>query len=133
MGDTGLCPRFHRAIELVGSRWTGAILHLLLAGRTRFVELRDAVPDISDRMLSERLRELEAEGLVVRTVIPDTPVRIEYRLSAKGHELQASLTAIARWAEKWLPQSPAPSAPARPARKPVKKRPARPAREINAR
>jgi len=97
-----LCPRFHKAVELVGARWTGAIIHLLLPGRARFSELRLAIPDMSDRMLSERLRELEAEGIVERTVIPDVPVRIEYALTDKGRALQAALDAIGRWAERWV-------------------------------
>jgi DNA-binding HxlR family transcriptional regulator len=76
-----LCPRFRKAVELVGARWTGAIIQLLLPGHARFSELRLAIPEMSDRMLSERLRELEAEGIVHRTVIPDVPVRIEYALT----------------------------------------------------
>ncbi|MEO8070175.1 MAG: helix-turn-helix domain-containing protein [Acidobacteriota bacterium] len=131
MANTGLCPRFHRAIELVGGRWTGAILHLLMSGSTRFSELRNAIPEISDRMLSERLRVLEAEGLVVRTVIPETPVRIEYALTNKGHELQASLNA--RWAERWLPTEPGGRAPTPPSQRKMKKSPARRANEVSTR
>ena len=73
-----VCGRFHRAIELIGSRWTGAILQTLLQGRTRYAVVKGAIPDITDRMLSERLRSLEAEDLVARTVIPESPVRVEY-------------------------------------------------------
>jgi DNA-binding HxlR family transcriptional regulator len=97
-----LCPRFHKAVELVGARWTGAIIQLLLPGRARFGELRAAIPEMSDRMLSERLRELEAEGIVERTVIPEVPVRIEYALTDKGRALQSALEAIAKWAERWV-------------------------------
>src|SRR6476620_12586283 len=95
-----LCPRFHKAIELIGSRWTGAVLRLLLNGRARFAELRDAIPDISDRMLSERLRELESEGIVARLVIPDSPVRVEYELTDKGRALERALAEIGKWAER---------------------------------
>jgi DNA-binding HxlR family transcriptional regulator len=98
-----LCPRFHRAIELIGGRWTGPIVQILLSGSARFATLRDSIPHISDRMLSERLHALEAEGIVTRTVIPESPIRVEYALSRKGQELQASLEAVARWAEKWIP------------------------------
>ena len=98
-----LCPRFHKAIELVGSRWTGAILQLLLGGPARFAELGEAIPQISDRMLSERLQALEQEGIVTRTVLPTSPVRVEYALTTKGRELQRSLEAISAWAQKWLP------------------------------
>ena len=103
MAHGQLCPRFHRAIELIGGRWTGPILRLLMDGPSRFAELRDAIPNISDRMLSERLHDLEAEGIVVRTVLPESPIRVEYALSQKGRELQASLDAVGKWAEKWIP------------------------------
>jgi DNA-binding HxlR family transcriptional regulator len=98
-----LCTRFHRASELIGRRWTGAIIFLLLKQTCRFATLRDAIPDITDRMLSERLQELEDEGLVERTVIPETPVRVEYSLTRKGKALAEPIGAIAEWAEKYLP------------------------------
>ena len=97
-----LCVRFHRAVELIGGRWTGAVIQLLFHGRMRFAELRAAIPDISDRMLSERLRELEAEGIVARTVIPETPVRVEYELTEKGRALEQALGAVGKWAERWV-------------------------------
>jgi DNA-binding HxlR family transcriptional regulator len=117
-----LCPRFHKAVELVGSRWTGAVLQVLLPGPARFAEIRASIPGISDRMLSERLQELEAEGIVLRSVQPSVPVRVEYALSPKGRELQRTLEAIAAWAEKWIaPVAPSPqraggAAPGPPAR-----------------
>ena len=95
-----LCVRFHRAVELIGSRWTGAVIQLLFQGRMRFAELRAAIPDISDRMLSERLRELEGEGIVDR--LPDTPVRVEYSLTEKGRALEQALSAVGKWAERWV-------------------------------
>ena len=98
-----LCTRFHRASELIGRRWTGAIIFLLLKQTCRFATLRDAIPDITDRMLSERLQELEDEGLVERAVIPDTPVRVEYSLTRKGKALAQPIGAIADWAEKYVP------------------------------
>jgi DNA-binding HxlR family transcriptional regulator len=97
-----VCSRFHRAIELIGSRWTGAILQTLLQGRTRYAAIKAAVPDITDRMLSERLRSLESEGLVLRAVVPETPVRVEYELTRKGRELQNALREIGSWAERWI-------------------------------
>src|SRR3954470_1708227 len=97
-----LCARFHRAGELIGGRRTGAIIHLLMNGRMRFAELRAAIPDISDRMLSERLRELEAEGIVARIVVPETPVRVEYELTEKGRALEHALAAVGKWAERWV-------------------------------
>lgn len=110
-----LCPRFHRASELIGRRWTGAILYVLLKTRCRFATLRAAVPGITDRMLSERLQELEQEGIVQRTVVPETPVRVEYALTKKGRELAAAIEAIAGWAERWIaPPDSAANRPAKP-------------------
>jgi DNA-binding HxlR family transcriptional regulator len=111
-----LCVRFHRAVELIGGRWTGAVIQLLFHGRMRFAELRHAIPDISDRMLSERLRELEAEGIVARIVVPDTPVRVEYELTEKGRALEHALAAVGKWAERWVtePKAARPTAAAAP-------------------
>jgi DNA-binding HxlR family transcriptional regulator len=106
---TAFCPVYHRAVELIGRRWTGAILRVLLSGASRFSDVTAAVPGLSDRLLSERLKELEAEGIVTRTVIPETPVRIEYRLTEKGRALSGVMCAIAAWAEEWL--APAPWSP----------------------
>jgi DNA-binding HxlR family transcriptional regulator len=103
-----LCARFHRASELIGRRWTGAIIFVLLKSRCRFATLRDAIPEITDRMLSDRLQELDAEGIVERTVIPETPVRVEYSLTRKGRALAAAMDAIADWAHKWTDDTPAP-------------------------
>lgn len=108
-----LCSRFHRASELIGRRWTGAIIFVLLGERRRFAELRQAIPGITDRMLSERLQELEQEGVVARFVVPETPVRVEYALTAKGRALAGPIEAITAWAHDWLPQDPAAPAPRR--------------------
>src|SRR5687767_9740387 len=102
MGSAGLCARFHKAVELIGRRWSGAIIQILRQRPSRYAELRAAIPDITDRMLSERLRELEDEQIVARTVIPDTPVRVEYSLTSKGRALAPALDAIGHWAEKWV-------------------------------
>ena len=113
-----LCARFHRAVELIGGRWTGAVIQLLFPGRMRFAQLRAAIPDISDRMLSERLRELETERIIERIVIPDTPVRVEYELTEKGRALEHALAAVGKWAEKWVADpEPAAARPAKAARK----------------
>ena len=98
-----LCPRFHEAVELIGKRWNGAVIRLLIDGRHRYCGLRDAIPDISDRMLSERLKELESTGIVRRIVTPDTPVRVEYELTDKGRALEAPLRALGEWATEWMP------------------------------
>lgn len=99
--SSAYCPKFQAAVELVGRRWSGAIIRSMLAGSVRFSDILVSVPGLSDRLLSERLRELEAEGVVARTVYPELPVRIEYQLTPKGHELQEILVAIDDWAERW--------------------------------
>jgi DNA-binding HxlR family transcriptional regulator len=98
------CPRYHHAVEMIGRRWTGAILRVLIGGPRRFNELLDAVPGLSDRLLTERLKELGQEGLVERRVLPGPPVHVEYELTLQGHELEPVIRDIATWAEKWLPQ-----------------------------
>jgi len=97
-----VCDKFHRASELIGRRWTGAIIWVLLQQRSRFATVREAIPGITDRMLSERLQELEAEGVLERTVVPDTPVRVEYSLTKKGQALATAMEAIGNWAEKYI-------------------------------
>ncbi len=100
--DVTFCAAFQHAVELLGRRWNGAIARALLPGPRRFSELARALPGISDRALAQRLKELEAEGIVARTVIPSTPVRIEYRLTEKGRALEPVLDAIGGWAGAWL-------------------------------
>jgi DNA-binding HxlR family transcriptional regulator len=95
------CPYYHHAVELIGRRWTGAILRALLAGVDRFSGVAAIVPGLSDRMLSERLRELEVEGIVERIVHADKPVRVEYLLTRKGQALGVVVEAVSGWAEAW--------------------------------
>jgi DNA-binding HxlR family transcriptional regulator len=97
------CPLYHRAVELIGRRWTGAIIEILIqSGSLRFSQIASAVTDLSDRMLSDRLKELEAWGLVARTVHPGPPVRVEYALTRKGRELAPALSELKQWAREWL-------------------------------
>lgn len=96
-----VCSQFHRAVELIGRRWSGAIIFLLLKSTARFADLRAGIPGITDRMLSERLHELEAEGICSRTVVPETPVRVEYALTDKGRALGQVIDAIGVWAHDW--------------------------------
>lgn len=104
--DASLCPRYHHAIELIGRRWSGAILQVMRGGVVRFSDLATAIPGLSDRMLSERLKELESEQLVERRVVPETPVRIEYRLTPRGEALGTVLDAVGSWADTWLGDDP---------------------------
>ena len=95
------CSLYHQAIELIGKRWTGAILLVLMDGALHFSEIRDLVPDISDRLLSERLKELESEAIVERRVIDGAPVRVEYSLTAKGAALEPVVRSLKSWAHEW--------------------------------
>ena len=96
------CSAYHQAVELIGKRWTGAIVFVLMEGPLRFSEVKVLVPDLSDRLLSERMKELEAEGIVERHVIDDMPVRVEYCLTAKGHALEPAVRSLKVWARSWL-------------------------------
>jgi DNA-binding HxlR family transcriptional regulator len=100
--SAGCCPYYHQAIELIGKRWTGAILQTLMAGPLRFSEISGAIPDLSDRLLSQRMKELETHGLVGRQVDSGPPVRVRYELSPMGHELAPALSEIGAWARRWL-------------------------------
>ena len=101
-GRPECCQLYHRAVELIGKRWTGAILLVLLDGPLRFSEIRHLVPDLSDRLLSERLKELEGEEIVERRVLDGSPVRVEYALTRKGMELEPALRGLKAWANTWL-------------------------------
>jgi DNA-binding HxlR family transcriptional regulator len=99
----GCCPYYHQAVELIGRRWTGAIVSVLIYRKTlRFGEIADAVPQLSDRLLSERMKELEARGVVLRTVHPDRPQRVEYELTEMGRALAPAVRELERWAQRWL-------------------------------
>jgi DNA-binding HxlR family transcriptional regulator len=106
------CPLFHHAVELIGRRWTGVVLRTMLQGASRFGDIAAGVPNLSDKMLAERLRELEAEGVITRTVVPETPVRVEYHLTQKGRALEEILKALDAWADQWIGACPAEGAPA---------------------
>ena len=105
-GDTAgphCCPLYHEAVELIGRRWTGAIVEVLLqGGPMRFSEVAHAVPELSDRLLSERMKELEARGVVERRVLEGPPVRVEYELTPMGRALEPALAELKAWAQRWL-------------------------------
>jgi DNA-binding HxlR family transcriptional regulator len=96
------CPYFQQAVELIGRRWTGAVLRALLPGTRRFSRLRQAVPEISSRALALRLRELNGAALVTRGVDPEGPVRVTYTLTKKGRALRGALGRLEQWAHEWL-------------------------------
>lgn len=99
--EHAVCQHFQQAAELVGKRWNPQIVRALQSGVVRFSDIRDAVPSISDHVLSQRLKELEIAGIVARTVSPTTPVGIAYRLTEPGEGLAQVMTELASWAERW--------------------------------
>jgi DNA-binding HxlR family transcriptional regulator len=99
------CPKYEEAISILGKRWTGLILRALLSGSCRFSAISGYVPGLSDRLLSERLKELEANGIVQRQVYAETPVRVEYLLTPKGEDLRQIVAAVQSWADVWLPSN----------------------------
>ncbi len=101
--DHQLCPKFEKAMTLINKRWTGLIIYQLLFGAQRFSEIESALP-VSGRLLSERLKELEEEGIVSRTVYAEVPVRVEYALTEKGRELEPVIRALQIWSDKWVEQ-----------------------------
>ncbi|GAB6173760.1 helix-turn-helix domain-containing protein [Paradesulfitobacterium aromaticivorans] len=102
MEDLHLCPKFESAFELLGKRWTGLILRVLSDGPKRFKDLSEVIQNMSGRMLTERLRELESAGIISRQVYPEMPVRIEYELTDKGKALKPILDEVQKWGETWL-------------------------------
>ncbi|WP_042454350.1 winged helix-turn-helix transcriptional regulator [Neobacillus dielmonensis] len=100
--EVNLCPKVERTFELIGKRWTGLIIYVLLSGPKRFSEINTMIPDLSKRMLTERMKELEEHGIVIRNVIPERPVRTEYVLTQKGKELGNILGPIKNWADNWI-------------------------------
>jgi len=101
-GGLDYSAAFQRGIELIGKRWTGAVVKALIQQPARFNQLLAGIPGISDRVLTERLRELETEGIVERLVDPGPPVRVSYRLTSRGRALESVLAAVSDWAESWL-------------------------------
>jgi DNA-binding HxlR family transcriptional regulator len=99
--NSNFCPGFHKAVELIGKRWSGAIVREMMAGAVRFTDLMHAIPDLSERMLCARLRALEEEGIVQRRVI-GVPMRVEYHLTEKGSDLREVFAAVGLWADRWI-------------------------------
>lgn len=99
---TPICSRFEKAIELLSKRWVALIVYQLLAGPQRFTQIDQSLPNLSGKVLSDRLKELEQEGLIQRDVYPEIPVRIEYSLTEKGRALSPLFVDIASWAEQWV-------------------------------
>ncbi|MEV4167754.1 MULTISPECIES: winged helix-turn-helix transcriptional regulator [unclassified Nonomuraea] len=105
-----VCTRFHTALELIGARWSGAVIQMIFTGAHRYADLKSAIPGINDTMLARRLRELESAGLIERRVLPTSPVRVEYHLTEMGKELRPVLDELMAWSHKWIPLPDAESA-----------------------
>ena len=99
--DKSICPRFEKAMTILSQRWTGLIIYQLLPGPQRFCTIESSM-GVSGRVLSERLKDLESEGIVRREVHPETPVRIEYSLTEKGKALEPLMREIEKWSKSWL-------------------------------
>lgn len=100
--QTHLCNKVEHSYQLIGKKWIGLIIHSILDEPKRFSEIHAYIPDLSKRVLNERIKELEEYGIILRNVIADRPVRIEYSLTRKGKELGNALKSVESWAEKWL-------------------------------
>ncbi|WP_345808176.1 helix-turn-helix domain-containing protein [Bacillus pumilus] len=102
MNQSDMCPRFEKAVELLSKRWVALIVFQLLSSPLRFSEIEAALTNLSGRVLSERLKELEAAGIVKREVFAETPVRIEYSLTDMGRSLAPVFEEISKWSTEWI-------------------------------
>ncbi|MEH7119289.1 helix-turn-helix domain-containing protein [Neobacillus vireti] len=98
-GSQHICTNFHNAIEFIGKRWMGAVIYTLMEGPKRFHEIVSAIPGISDRLLTERLRDLEIEGLITKKLIAASPKRVEYELTPAGKDLEEVINTLIKWAK----------------------------------
>jgi DNA-binding HxlR family transcriptional regulator len=97
-----MCPKYEAAADVLGKKWTGRIIRVLLGGPKRFKEIKEQIPEMSDKMLTDRMKELETIAIVERKVYPEMPVRIEYVLTEKGRELEPVIESIQKWGEHWM-------------------------------
>jgi DNA-binding HxlR family transcriptional regulator len=102
MDDKQMCPKYESAIDILGKKWTGLIIHVLLDGPKRFRDIKKQIPEMSDRILTGRMKELEEYGILTRRVYPETPVRIEYELTEMGKDMKPVIQAIQKWGERWF-------------------------------
>lgn len=102
MKDFHMCPKYEALATFLGKRWTGLILRVLLEGDFRFSEILESVPGLSSRLLTERLKEMEAMGLVTREVKNEYPIKVEYNLTDKGQALKPIIDCMQNYAEEWF-------------------------------
>lgn len=96
-----VCPKLEKAFQILGKKWNGLIIEVLLNGETHFSTISGSIPELSDRMLSARLRELEEMGIIERLIDTGYPIQVTYRLSKMGRELKPILDEVHNWADKW--------------------------------
>ncbi len=97
-----MCPRFEKAVDMLSKRWVALIVFVLMKGPRRFGEIESCLSNLSGKVLSDRLKEMENEGIIERTVYPEMPVRIEYSLTSKGNALAPILGEIGNWSTDWI-------------------------------
>ncbi|WP_139996435.1 winged helix-turn-helix transcriptional regulator [Paenibacillus paridis] len=102
MDYSTMCPKYEAAADILGKKWTGRIIRVLLGGPKRFKEIKEQIPEMSDKMLTDRMKELESITIIKRQVYPEMPVRIEYELTGKGRELEPVIESIQKWGEQWM-------------------------------
>ncbi|MGR3763349.1 winged helix-turn-helix transcriptional regulator [Rossellomorea sp. NS-SX7] len=100
--NSTICPKYEAAFSLLGKRWVGVIIRVLFDGSCRFKDINDQIPNLSQKVLADRLKELEGCGLVQRECVEEKPLKITYTLTQKGRDLQPVLEAVHVWAEKWM-------------------------------
>ncbi len=97
-----MCPKYEKLATFLGKRWTGLILRVLLEGECRFSEILENVSGLSSRLLTERLKEMEEMGLVLREVRNEYPIKVEYTLTEKGRALEPLIREMQTYAEHWI-------------------------------
>jgi DNA-binding HxlR family transcriptional regulator len=107
-----ICERYQMAVEIIAKRWTTLIIKQLMPGPQRFSELAAQLEVVSDRVLSERLKELEQADIISRRVIPEPPIRVEYALTEKGRALEPIISEIEAWSQTWITLETVPEAAA---------------------
>lgn len=100
--DFHMCPKYEKLSSFLGKRWTGLIIRVLLEGEFRFSEILDSVPGLSSRLLTERLKEMEDMGLILREVRNEYPIKVEYTLTEKGRSLEPIITEMQHYADRWI-------------------------------
>ncbi|RYM06632.1 transcriptional regulator [Sporolactobacillus sp. THM7-7] len=100
--DLSVCPKFEQAFQIIGKKWNGLIIEVLLSGDEHFSTISGAIPELSDRMLAARLKELERMGIVERHVDTGYPIQVTYKLTQKGRAIEPILAEVHRWANHWF-------------------------------